>query len=283
MDYISKVNQAINFIEDNLKSELSVSLITKEVGFSLFHFHRVFLNITGCSMVEYVRKRRLSEAAGEILCSNKNILDIALEYQFNSPEAFTRAFTKTFCMSPQRFRKKGKHFHLLKIERLNDIKINHLYQGVTKTPSVKYIEGFKTVGIIYSTQTKDVPIHYADFRSKICTIENRINPCTTFGIIIPDINAAEKDDINYLASVQVDSFNSIPKFMTGYEVSSGYYAVFTHKVAVNKIMETYRYIYGTWLPRSKNELIIDAPNIEVYDDRYYNGSREIDIYIAIRK
>ncbi|HQH48763.1 MAG TPA: AraC family transcriptional regulator, partial [Caldisericia bacterium] len=66
IDYIDKIQGAINFMEARLKERVGLGDIAKEAGFSSFHFHRIFLANVGETVTEYVRKRRLSEAAREL-------------------------------------------------------------------------------------------------------------------------------------------------------------------------------------------------------------------------
>ncbi|HNW32031.1 MAG TPA: AraC family transcriptional regulator, partial [Caldisericia bacterium] len=92
IDYIDKMQDAIDFMEAKLKEDIRLNDVAFEVGFSSFHFHRIFLANVGETVTEYMRKRRLSEAARELMETDHRILDIAVDYQFESQEAFTRAF-----------------------------------------------------------------------------------------------------------------------------------------------------------------------------------------------
>ena len=95
MNYINELQEAINYIENNLDKDINFEIVAKEVGMSTFYFHRIFSAIIGISPTTYIRNRRLTLAAQEISKNNENILDIALKYGFESHEAFSRAF-KTF-------------------------------------------------------------------------------------------------------------------------------------------------------------------------------------------
>lgn len=92
MNYINELKKAIDYIEDNLDNDINFEIVAKEVGMSAFYFHRIFSAIIGISPTSYIRNRRLTVAAQEILKNNANILDIALKYGFESHEAFSRAF-----------------------------------------------------------------------------------------------------------------------------------------------------------------------------------------------
>ena len=87
-----RILKSIEFIENNLKNELSVLRVANETHYSLYHFIRLFQNVTGYSPMMYLQLRRLCEALKELKNTDKKIIEIALEYQFNSHAAFTRAF-----------------------------------------------------------------------------------------------------------------------------------------------------------------------------------------------
>jgi len=98
--------KALNFFEDNLKNEISITDAADASGYSPYHFCRLFSALTGYSPKEYLLKRRLSEAANDIIKSDDKIISIAFDYQFNSHENFSRAFKKVFGLNPAELKKK---------------------------------------------------------------------------------------------------------------------------------------------------------------------------------
>lgn len=108
MEYIHPINRAIDYIEANLTQEIDLSEVAAVAGYSPFHFGRLFRAMTGETPGGYIRKRRLSEAARQLLASKRRILDIALDHQFGSQAAFTRAFRAAFGISPGAYRKRGR-------------------------------------------------------------------------------------------------------------------------------------------------------------------------------
>jgi AraC-like DNA-binding protein len=108
MEPIEPINRAINYIEGNLTEAISLEEVSAAAGYSLFHFSRLFLDLIGETPGNYIRKRRLSEAARELVNSRKSILDIALDYQFQSQEAFSRSFKRLFRASPGTYRKRRR-------------------------------------------------------------------------------------------------------------------------------------------------------------------------------
>jgi AraC family transcriptional regulator len=108
MDYVDPINRAIDHIEANLTQEIDLSEVAAAAGYSPFHLSRLFRAMTGETPGGYIRKRRLSEAARQLLASKRRILDIALDHQFGSQAAFTRAFRAAFGISPGAYRKRGR-------------------------------------------------------------------------------------------------------------------------------------------------------------------------------
>lgn len=98
------VRQALIWIEAHLKEEIVLEDAARVVSVSKFHFHRIFHAHVGMPFAAFVRHRRLANAAGELTSSDRRILDIAVDYAFESQAAFTRAFKKVYRMSPGRYR-----------------------------------------------------------------------------------------------------------------------------------------------------------------------------------
>lgn len=109
MEIIDHINRAIEYIELNLHCPLTVDAVARSVGYSRFHLVRLFHTVTGETVNSYIRKRRLHEAGRELLNSKGSILDIALTYQYQSHEAFSRSFKNAYKCSPSTYRKRQNH------------------------------------------------------------------------------------------------------------------------------------------------------------------------------
>ncbi|QQK75584.1 helix-turn-helix transcriptional regulator [Salicibibacter cibarius] len=99
------IQEALNFIEQHLTDHMQLSSLAKHVGYSKFHFHRIFRKIIGKSVVDYIRERRMTRAAEDLIATDQRVIDIALRYRFGSQESFTKAFKKGYDMAPGRYRK----------------------------------------------------------------------------------------------------------------------------------------------------------------------------------
>jgi AraC family transcriptional regulator len=99
------IRESVDFIEQNLTEEISLTHLASRAYISKFHFHRIFRQMVGESVMQYIRKRRLAEAAGELKKTRVTITDIALKYQFGSEESFARAFKRLYGISPKAYRR----------------------------------------------------------------------------------------------------------------------------------------------------------------------------------
>jgi AraC family transcriptional regulator len=107
VDYVKKVLQCIAYIEENIKFKISIEDVLENTFYSYPHFHRIFIDLVGEPITSYIRKRRLSCAAEELINTHRPIVDIALDYNFSSQQNFNRAFTGYFGISPLKYRDTG--------------------------------------------------------------------------------------------------------------------------------------------------------------------------------
>ena len=102
---LTTISAALEIVEKRLYEPMSVADLAKACYISYSGLQKLFGYALGCSVSEYITKRRLSRASNELLSSNKSITDISLDFQYESPEAFTRAFRRFWGITPSEFRK----------------------------------------------------------------------------------------------------------------------------------------------------------------------------------
>ncbi|MDP4145855.1 MAG: helix-turn-helix domain-containing protein [Bacillota bacterium] len=107
MDWLDRMNGAINYIEENLTGEINLEEVAKIACCSVYHFQRMFSFITEVPLSDYIRRRRLTLAAFELQNSEIKIIDLAMKYSYDSPVSFTRAFQNIHGVTPTIAREKG--------------------------------------------------------------------------------------------------------------------------------------------------------------------------------
>lgn len=145
MEWIDGIQRALDYIEENITEEIDCNDLAK-ISYSLpYHFQRVFSILCGYTLGEYIRNRRLTLAGQELAKNKSKVIDVAVKYGYNSPDSFTKAFTKFHGITPSEAHKDGAQLH--SFARLS-IKItleggNIMNYRIEKKPAIK-ITGLKT-------------------------------------------------------------------------------------------------------------------------------------------
>lgn len=119
MDWTEAICKAVEYIENHITEDITVDDIADKVYISPFYFQKVFSLLCGCTISEYIRNRRLSLAGNELATSEKKAIAIALKYGYDSPDSFTKAFTRFHGVTPSMVQKNNsllKTFAPLKIK-----------------------------------------------------------------------------------------------------------------------------------------------------------------------
>lgn len=291
MDNLQKVGKAIVFIEDNLRAAISVKEIADSVFTSYYHFHRIFQAVTGETIGGYVRKRRLSRAADELVYSERGIIDIAFDYQFESQEAFSRAFKKFFGLTPYRFRKERLRWVTRKLEPITEDVLSHLSNGVSLEPEIVTIEEMDIIGIGGTTAiiNNRIPYLWENFCRRMGEIESASSPFVSIGLCeyFPETNFitfTEESDYYVITGLKVDSTEYIPPGMITRRIPSGRFAVFTHIGPISTLYHTYKYIWGIWADNRRYE-VDERSDFELYEADYAgpeSAEGRIRIYIPLK-
>jgi AraC family transcriptional regulator len=105
MNRIHLLNRALEIVDHNLTGDLTVASLAHDLGYSRSALDRLFVETLGDTPARHIRSRRMRAAAYDLVSSRKRIMDIALDYRFDSQEAFTRAFRRAFDRTPNEYRR----------------------------------------------------------------------------------------------------------------------------------------------------------------------------------
>lgn len=269
MGYIPNVLRAVNYMERHLRDAISVDDVAAEAAYSSFHFIRLFRAVTGDTPGNYLRNRRLTEAARELVLTRRRIIDIALDYQFGSPEAFCRAFRESAGMSPSRYRRAPGGAMRCVTRPISELYLIHLKEGISMEPRIERRGALSLVGLMYYGENKnnEIPAVWNEFMPYLCAtpgqVPNRTPDRESFGLCFYTGSFAATGFFYYLAAVPVTKLDEIPMPLVGKTIPAAEYAVFSHRGPVAGLKQLYGYAYGTWLPSSGYE------NPYNYDFEYY--------------
>ena len=147
MDYRKSLEQAVIYIEANLREDIRVEEVAKAAGYSYYHLNRQFYSLLGETIGSYIKKRRLADGAKRLLYTDERIIDIAIDSGFESSEAFSRAFKAVYRVSPQLYRTNRLDAYVGAKERLDQGLLQHLIANVTVHPKIVTVPEIKVAGI----------------------------------------------------------------------------------------------------------------------------------------
>jgi AraC family transcriptional regulator len=276
---MSLTNKALFVIERNLDRDLSLAQVAKRCDVSRFHLAHAFGEATGQSVMEYVRGRRLTEAAYALASGADDILSVALDAGYASHEAFSRAFKAQFGKTPEDVRASESVCGLILVDAIRYLESKHIKLG---EPHIEKSSELLFVGLSERVSYKDaqnIAGQWQRFMSGPCNaIENR-TPSPPAGIT----TASDDDGIQYVCAAEVARLGNIPNGLIKLALASQTYAVFAHDAHVSQLRETYDAIWNQWFPHS-GRTPAEAPGFErhnaTFDPRTGNGGATIWIPLA---
>lgn len=283
MDWLDSMNNALEYLEANITEKFDIEKVAKIALSSTFHFQRMYHMITGVTIAEYIRRRRLTLAAQDII-SGEKIINVAYKYGYETPEAFTKAFGKMHGISPTAAREPGMNlkaypklsFHIsIKGEKDMNYKIvdKESFTVVGKQTKITMVDGqnFIQVPKFWDDCMNDGS--YEWIRSKAGKL-GVLGVCKDFD---------NKEEFNYMIAVEKIS-EALPKGYISEVIPSATWAVFE---SVGKLPEAIqditRRIFSEWMPSTGYQHDC-APELEIYPAGDTNSSDyRCEVWIPIKK
>lgn len=280
-DWSEGIQNAIRYIEDNLTETLDIRDIAAQAYVSAFHFQRIFGVLCGMTVGEYIRSRRLSLAAQELSRGDIRVIDAALKYGYDSPDSFTRAFTKFHGVSPSAARERGaalKSFAPLRIKLTLEGGGMMDYRIVEK-------EQFTVVGASrrFNTETsyREIPVFWQEFYAN-----GGEKICGKFGICLdPRDNSGSGMEFDYLIADPYDPGKDIPQGCVTRTIPAGTWAVFPCRGALPEALQSVNTrIWNEWLPNCRDYKLAGNYNIEMYTPPCEDPAKTYsEIWIPVEK
>src|SRR5467141_796537 len=265
---MNPAQKALWFNESHLADALTLDEIAGVGGISRFHMVRAFGAATGLSVMRYVRARRLSEAARALANGAPDILTLALDADYGSHEAFTRAFRDHFGVTPEAVRASACLDH---IKLQEPILMDSTLTDNLQAPRFQTSKPLLVAGI---------PGQVQRFHQSVANIPGRSGK-VAYGVCC---NGDDAGNFDYIAGVEVSDFSDLPREFYSVRIPEHRYAVFTHRDHISTIRRTVNTIWNHWLPASGLK-VADAPNFERYDENFdpLTGNGGLEIWIPVKE
>lgn len=278
MEWMEAIRKSIQYTEEHITDDLTADMIAEYVNISPFYFQKGFAMLCGCTIAEYIRNRRLTLAGNDLVTGKEKIIDIALKYGYDSPDSFTRAFSRFHGVTPTAARKEQvmlKAFAPLKIKLsleggyLMDYKIvrKEAFSVIANARTFSYEGAQNTVPQFWQE-------HYKSGKGN-----------TVMGVY--GINIDEKmghDTFEYLIADPYNPVVDVPEGFMTKTIPAFTWAVFPCRGAMpNALQDVNVKIFSEWLPALKEYELAAGYCVEYYDDpaKYKEGTLDAEYYSEI--
>lgn len=278
MEWIKAIGEVTKYIEDNINEDFNISIIANKLGISPLYLQKGFTFLCGISVSEYIRKRRLSLAGEEVVSTDKKIIDIALKYGYESPDSFTKAFTRFHGVTPLAVRKNN-----VGVKSFLPLKIKLVLEGgnVMEYKIVKKDE-FKVLGVSkefnYSDGMEKVPQfwkeHFSSGKGKYV--------CGMYGISIDEKMGGDK--FEYLIADEYKDKKEVPSGFVIKTIPEFTWAVFPCTGSMPESFATLnKKIFDEWLPSCNEYKVAAGYYIEMYSDpnEFAKGIEDENYYAEV--
>jgi len=277
MDWLDRMNNSLNYLEANMENRIEIDEVAKVAYSSKFHYQRMFHLLTGITVAEYIRNRRLTLAAYELTTSDVKVIDVAFKYGYDSPESFSRAFLKYHGVNPSKV--KNHDVSLIAFPKFSF----QIYLKGDKQMDYRIIEKetFKVIGMKREVTTKNgenfsiVPQFWAEVcgNGTFNQLQSYSSNQISYGICMDFI--LEEEKFNYLIGVDKLDKEIVGDFEIN-EIPAHTWAVFDCigklPQSVQKVVER---VHREWFPATGYEQA-EGPEVEVY----FPGDTNSDNYKA---
>ena len=262
MEWIDRFNEAVRYLEDHLTEETDYKALGRIACCSSYHFQRMFAYMAGVPLSEYIRRRRMSLAAADILGRDMKIVDVAAKYGYSSPTAFNRAFQSVHGIAPSAVKNGG-----VSVKSFPPVTFKITVKGVEEMNyRIEKKEAFRIVGVSVPLD-RDIEKNFAVIPSKWQeTAENGTlqrlaglmdtEPMGVLGVSVCNDLEPWKYFIAAASTKEAEG-------LAEYVVPAATWAVFPGEGANQSIQELERRIVTEWLPDTGYEYG-SAPDVEVY-------------------
>ena len=271
-------DRALWHMEFRMSQPMTLEVLARHCGVSPHHLSRGFRAATGMSPMRYLRARRLSLAARRLAQGDEGILTVALDLQYGSHEAFTRAFVAQFGIPPKAVREEGR---LSSLDLQEAIRMDTETGAALDAPDIRRSEGFEVIGLDIDCSggaVAGIPQMWEAFNARDAEVA-AVEGAAAFGVCH---GADGEGGFRYLAGLQSRAGAGVPDGMARVRVPAGRHAVWTHQGHVSDLPALVGAIWNGGL-EAAGLTHRRAPDFERYDARFdpATGRGAIEVWVPV--
>lgn len=283
MDWLDNMNAAIEYIETHLADEISYDRAAQIACCSTYHFQRMFSYITGVPLSEYIRRRRLTLAAFELQTGGVKVIDTAVKFGYESPEAFSRAFKKLHGIMPVSARDIGVSLKAypkmtFSITIKGDVEMKY---RITQREAFRVFGVYADISTDQETSFEKVPQFFRKCDEDLVPDEiNALLGRFSDNHTISALYDYSENTFKYMLCQFLPKGLSLPDKFTVLDVPAATWAVFD--VPDCEIQAMWRRIWTEWFPTSGYESI-KGVSFEMYYGLASHENVFGEIWIPVKK
>jgi AraC family transcriptional regulator len=280
MPDLASILRALDFVEAHLRQAVTLEAIAGAAGYSVYHFCRVFNTATHHTPYDYLMRRRLTEAAGEVLESERQLIEIAFDYQFNSPETFSRAFKRMFDRLPSQVRREGHLDRKRCLPPLREAYLLHLQERGCQFLGTERHEGRYLAGLMISLEEEErgekIPALWQLVLGDGPDMESEP---LYYGLTCH----ATAGETFYLAGIEIERLERAAPAQVVKWLPPLTWARFAHRGAADTLALSVGYIHHTWLAKSEHTLgyPVEVEHYVGAPPGHEKGILEAQIYVPL--
>ncbi len=288
---LDAIARAIEFIEAHLHAPVSVAEMAEAVSYSLYYFSRMFSQTTHHTPYDYLMRRRISESARDLLRNDRKVIDVAFDYQFNTPETFSRAFRRIMGITPSQWREEASIGYRQLMPPLTSAHLEHIqrcFAPHTQRPALALESCLALCLVGAMTLARDLSQIARAWKWLLKSLPQSQNGEADVGDFYGVTQHIAGDELEwaYMAAVEAPGSLAKGRALVVKTLPPLQYVRLTHRGHVQDIGLTLDYVYHTWIPQ--NDF---CPAQRLYLERYGENAPLLsddesgvwDVYVPVSK
>lgn len=253
--YQRQLDRVVDYIYEHLEEDVRIDTLAEVACLSPYHWHRIYTAMRGETVAATVKRLRLQRAADRLANSDMPIAEVAKRADYNTVEAFNRAFKAVYELPPAKYRANGSHAAYKAAMRSGDA--NQFDVKIHEMPETR------CVAVAHTGSYMQIDQAMGKLFAQLQQHNLLTQDTAMMALFVDDPDLVDTEELRSFACSPVSTEISIPDELSIQTIAAGPVATLRYKGPYADMHNAYRWLYGVWLPASGNEPA-DAPAIEAY-------------------